>query len=50
MSGANYALVAITLENYAALLRRMNRENEAKKMETRARAIRARHQQMNPKQ
>ncbi len=41
-------VVATTLESYAALLRKMNRDAEAEKMEARAQAIRARHAQENP--
>ena len=34
-------LIALLLENYAALLRKMQRNAEAEKMEARAKAIRA---------
>ena len=40
--------VATTLENYAELLRKMDRDAEAEKMEARAQAIRAKHAQENP--
>ena len=46
--GADHPNVALMLENYADLLRKMNREGEAEKMETRAKAIRAKHGQENP--
>ena len=36
------------LENYIALLRKMNRDAEADKMEARAKAIRAKHAEENP--
>ncbi len=39
--GKNHPEVAVTLENYADLLRRTNRDAKAKKMEARAKAIRA---------
>ena len=38
--GPEHPLVATSLENYAALLRNMNREAEAAQMEARAKAIR----------
>ncbi|MFQ5852100.1 MAG: tetratricopeptide repeat protein [Candidatus Binatia bacterium] len=41
--GPDSLYLAINLENHASLLRRMNREAEAVKMETRAKAIRAKH-------
>jgi len=47
--GPDHLDVARVLENYAILLRKTNRESEAAAMETRAKAIRARHQQKNPK-
>ncbi len=37
-----------TLDNYAALLREMGRNDEAKKLEARAQAIRAKHAAKNP--
>ena len=40
--------VATSLENYAALLRKTGRADEATEMEGRAKAIRARHAQANP--
>lgn len=39
--GKNHPEVAVTLENYADLLRRTNRDAKAKKMEAHAKAIRA---------
>ena len=41
-------LVATSLENYAALLRKTGRADEATEMEGRARAIRAKHAEQNP--
>ncbi len=46
--GPQHPDVAQSLENYAALLRNMNREDEVAKMEARAKAIRAKHAQENP--
>ncbi len=46
--GPEHPNVATTLENYAELLRTMNRDAEAKSMEARAKAIRAKHAQENP--
>ncbi|MEE8608319.1 MAG: hypothetical protein V3S55_11995 [Nitrospiraceae bacterium] len=40
--------VATGLENYAALLHKLNRDAEAGKMEARAKAIRAKHAQEIP--
>ena len=40
--------VATTLENHADLLRKMGRDEEAEKIEARAKAIRAKHAQENP--
>ena len=40
--------VARSLENYAALLRKTGRGNEAAKLEARAKAIRAKHAEQNP--
>ncbi len=40
--------MATSLENYAALLRKTGRGNEATKMEARAKVIRARHAEQNP--
>ncbi|MDA2914481.1 tetratricopeptide repeat protein, partial [Acidobacteriia bacterium AH_259_A11_L15] len=48
--GPEHPHVATTLESYAALLRKMNRDAEAEKMEARAQAIRAKHAQENPPQ
>ncbi len=39
---------AQSLENYAALLRKTGRDAEAARMETRAKAIRAKHAEQNP--
>ncbi len=41
--GPDHPHVATALENYAALLRKTGRGNEAAKLEARAKAIRARH-------
>ena len=46
--GTGHPAVAQSLQNYAALLRKMNRDTEADKMEARAQAIRAKHAQENP--
>ena len=46
--GPEHPHVAIGLENYADLLRKMNRDAEAEKLEARAQAIRAKHGQENP--
>jgi tetratricopeptide (TPR) repeat protein len=46
--GSEHLGVANGLENYAALLRATNRRAEAKELETRAKAIRAKHAQENP--
>ena len=46
--GPEHPLVALSLQNYAALLRETNREAEAEKMEARAQAIRAKHAEENP--
>ena len=46
--GPDHPNVAMFLGNYAVLLRKMDREAEAAKMETRAQAIRAKHAQKNP--
>ncbi len=43
--GKNHPSVAQTLENYAELLRKTNRKKKAKKMEARAKAIRAKQAQ-----
>ncbi len=40
--------MAQSLENYAALLRKMNRVAEALTLEARAKAIRAKHAEENP--
>ncbi|MEE8076725.1 MAG: tetratricopeptide repeat protein [Candidatus Binatia bacterium] len=41
--GPNHPDVAKSLENYAVLLRKTNRANEAEEMEVRAKRIQARH-------
>ena len=46
--GLEHPNVALSLENYAALLRKTNREAEAARIEARAKAIRAIHAQKNP--
>ena len=46
--GPDHPDVAQTLENYAALLRKTGRGDEAAKMEARAEAIRAKHAEQNP--
>ena len=46
--GPEHPNVAASLENYAELLRKMGRDEEAEKMEARAKAIRAKHAQENP--
>ncbi len=46
--GPEHPNVATVLENYAALLHKLNRHAEADKMEARAQAIRAKHAQENP--
>jgi len=46
--GPEHPNMAQGLENYAALLRKTNREAEATRMEARAKAIRAKHTRENP--
>jgi hypothetical protein len=46
--GPEHLNVAKVLENYIALLRKMNRDAEAEELEARAQAIRAKHGQENP--
>ncbi len=46
--GPEHPAVATVLENYAALLHKLNRDAEADKMEARAQAIRAKHAEENP--
>lgn len=46
--GPEHPQVATVLENYAALLHKLNRDAEADKMEARTQAIRAKHAQENP--
>ena len=48
--GPEHTDVAISLENYAALLRKTERDVEATRMEARAKAIRAKHAEQNPVQ
>jgi len=43
--GPEHPYVAVSLGNYAKLLREMNREDEAANMEARAKAIRAKNAQ-----
>ncbi len=45
--GPDHPHVATSLENYAALLRKTGRADEATEIEGRAKAIRARHAQDN---
>ncbi len=47
---SEHPLVAQSLENYAALLRKTGRETDAREMEARAKAIRAKHAEQNPVQ
>ncbi len=46
--GPDHPDVATSLENYADLLRKTGRGDEAAKMEARAKAIRAKHALDNP--
>ncbi len=46
--GTDHPNVATSLENYAELLRNMNRETEAARMEALAETIRAKHAEENP--
>ena len=46
--GPAHPHVATSLENYAALLHKTGRDDEAVKLEARAKAIRARHAEQNP--
>ncbi len=46
--GPEHPDVATALENYAALLRKAGRGEEAAKLEARAKAIRAKHARENP--
>ena len=46
--GPEHLDVAKALENYAALLRATQRGEQAAKLETRAKVIRAKHAQANP--
>ena len=47
--GPEHRHVATSLENYAALLRKTKRNHKAAKMEARAKAIRMKHAQENPR-
>ena len=46
--GPEHPDVAMSLENYALFLRKMDPDAEAEKMKARAQAIRAKHAQKNP--
>ncbi len=46
--GPDHPNVAQSLENYAALLREINRKTEAAELEARAKAIRTKHAKENP--
>ena len=46
--GSDHPNLATSLENYAALLRKTERGNEAAKLEAHAKAIRAKHAEQNP--
>ncbi len=46
--GPDHPHVATALENYAALLHKTERNDEATKLEDRAKAIRAKHAEQNP--
>ena len=46
--GREHPYIAQSLENYAALLRKTRRGNEAVTMEARAKAIRTKHVEQNP--
>lgn len=47
--GHDHPTTAASLENYAILLRKLDRHKEANEFDARAEAIRARHAQQNPK-
>ncbi len=46
--GPEHPNVATSLENYAKLLRKTERDAEAEELEARGKAIRARHAEKNP--
>ncbi len=46
--GPDHPQVAMSLENYAALLRKSGRTTEADRLEARVKAIRAKHAEQNP--
>ncbi len=46
--GPEHPNVAQSLENYADLLRKTGRDAEVRKLEARAKAIRAKHAEQNP--
>ncbi len=46
--GPEHSNVAMSLENYASVLRQTGRVTEAEQMEARAKAIRAKHAEENP--
>ena len=46
--GPEHPHVATSLENYAKLLRKTERDAEAEELEARGKAIRARHAEKNP--
>ncbi len=48
--GPEHPAVATSLENYAALLRKIGRADEATETEARAKVIRAKHARDNPVQ
>ena len=48
--GPEHPLVAQSLENYAAVLRKTGRDKRAAMMEARAKTIRAKHVEQNPAQ
>ncbi len=46
--GTDHPDMALSLENYATVLRKMNRDDEAARLETRAEEIRAKANLANP--
>ena len=46
--GPDHTRVAASLENYASLLRKTGRDDEAVELEERTKAIRAKHAKENP--
>ncbi len=48
--GSEHPDVANSLEHYTGVLRKISRDDLSKKMETRAKAIRAKHAETNPVQ